>query len=132
MQITRYDPVTATRPPEPTFAGDVRLGGFFQRGAPSRLSGAIVAFAPGARTPWKVNPAGQTLVVTSGVGWAQVEGKAIVAIRAGDLIWFPPGERHWEGSTPEEAMTCVALQEGGVQFGEGVTEEEYRKGPAAP
>ncbi len=89
---------------------------------------------PGARTPWKVNPIGQTLIVTSGVGWAQCEGEDIVEIRAGDFIWFPPGQRHWEGATPDHAMTYVAIQEEDgriVEFREKVTDEEYRKGPPA-
>ena len=129
MQVHRGTNTTASRPPEATFTGHVQISGYFQRASPSRLSGATVTFAPGARTPWKVNPLGQTLVVLSGAGWAQVMGEAIVEVRAGDVVWFPPGERHWEGATPDQAMTYVAVQEGGVQFGERVTDKEYRTGP---
>lgn len=131
MQINRSGTLPGDRPPEPTFTGDVRISGYFQRAAPSRLSGATVTFAPGARTPWKVTPAGQTVVVTSGVGWAQVEGEAVVEIRAGDVIWFAPGQRHWEGATPDQAMTYFATQEAGVGFGEQVTDEDYRQGRRA-
>jgi quercetin dioxygenase-like cupin family protein len=120
------------KPPEPNFVGDVRLYGYFERESPSCLAGATVTFAPGARTPWKVNPLGQTLVVTSGVGWAQVEGEPIVEIRAGDVVWCPPGRRHWDGATPGQAVTYVAVQEikhgGSVQFGEKVSDEEYGRG----
>ena len=133
MQIDRGDAPSAVRPPEPNFAGDVSIGGYFERAAPSRLAGATVSFAPGARTPWKVNPLGQTLIVLSGVGWAQSEGEEIVEIRAGDVVWCPPGRRHWDGATPDHAMTYVAIQEArdgrAVEFGEKVTDEEYRKGP---
>ena len=132
MQIHRHGSST-TRAPEATFAGDVQIGGYFRRAAPSRLAGAVVTFTPGSRTPWKVNPAGQTLVVTSGVGWAQAEGEPVTEIRAGDLVWCPPGQRHWEGATPDRAMTYVALQEeadaGSVRFLTRVTDEEYRAGP---
>ena len=131
MQINRSGTLVGKEPPEATFTGDVRISGYFQRESPSRLSGATVTFAPGARTPWKVNPAGQTVVVTGGVGWAQVEGEAIIEIRTGDVIWFPPGQSHWEGATPDHVMTYVAVQEGGVQFRESVTDEEYRSGPPA-
>ena len=131
MQVHRDGSSLARRPPEPTFTGEVSISGYFQHGAPSRLSGATVTFAPSARTPWKVNPLGQTLIVTSGTGWAQVEGEALVELRAGDVVWFPPGQRHWEGATPDQAMTYVAVQEGGVTFEERVTDEEYRRGPAA-
>lgn len=131
MQIHRNGSSPASKPPEATFTGDVTISDYFQRAAPSRLTGATAAFSPGARTPWKVNPVGQTVIVTSGVGWAQVEGEGIVEIRAGDVVWFPPGQRHWEGAAPDQAMTYFAIQEGGTRFGEGVTDEEYRKGPPA-
>ncbi|QXQ08676.1 cupin domain-containing protein [Sphingosinicellaceae bacterium] len=106
------------------------MSGYYRRNAPSRLAGAVATFAPGARTPWKVNPLGQTLIVTDGMGWAQCGGEAIVEIRAGDVIWCPPGERHWEGATPDEAMTYLAIHEGTVEFTGKVTDEEYRKGPS--
>ena len=131
MQIYRNESGSTTRAPESTFTGDVQIGGYFQRAAPSRLSGATATFPPGSRTPWKVNPVGQTVIVTSGVGWAQVEGEEIIEVRAGDVIWFPPGQRHWEGATPDQTMSYFAIQEGGVGFGAKVTDEEYQKGPTA-
>ncbi len=131
MQIYRNGSSPANRPPESTFTGDVYIRDYFQRAAPSRLSGATAVFDPGSRTPWKVNPLGQTVVVTGGVGWAQREGEEIVEIRAGDVVWFPPGQRHWEGATPDQAMTYFAIQEGGVGFGAKVTDKEYREGPPA-
>lgn len=127
MQLYRNGTLPTNRPPEATFTGDVLISGYFQREAPSRLTGAAVTFGPGARTPWKVNPLGQTLIVTSGTGWAQSEGEAVAEIRAGDMVWFPPGQKHWEGATPDTTMTYVAVQEGGVEFGAKVTDEEYRK-----
>jgi quercetin dioxygenase-like cupin family protein len=86
-------------------------------------------FPPGARTPWKANPLGQTLIVTNGIGWAQGDGEQIVEIRAGDLVWCPPGQRHWEGATPDRAMTYIAIHEGSVEFLDKVTDEEYQEGP---
>ncbi len=134
MQINHHELTPTSKAPEATFSGDVQIGGCFRRAAPSRLAGASVTFAPGSRTPWKVNPIGQTLIVTSGRGWAQCEGGEIVEIRAGDVIWCPPGERHWEGATPDQAMTYIAVQEepdgGGVEFVDRVTDEDYAKGPS--
>ena len=130
MEIYRNDPSATTRAPEPSFTGDVQIGNYFRRQEPSRLAGAVAVFPPGARTPWKVNPIGQTLIVTDGVGLAQSEGLVIVEIRAGDMIWCPPGEKHWEGGTPDQAMTYVAVQEEAgeiVQFLAEVTDEEYLK-----
>ena len=95
MQIDRSGTSPGDEPPEATFSGDVRIGDFFLRAASSRSTGATVTFGPGARTP---NPTGRWWFVTSGMGWAQVEGAAIAEIRPGDVIWFPPGERHWEGA----------------------------------
>lgn len=133
MQIYRHGSST-TRAPESSFTGDVQIGGYFRRPAPSRLAGASAVFPPGSRTPWKVNPTGQTVIVTSGVGWAQVEGEGITEIRAGDFIWFSPGQPHWEGATPDRSMSYVAVQEegslGSVAFLDPVADEEYRNGPA--
>ena len=133
MQLDRSGTLPINKAPEKSFTGDVTISGYVRRAAPSRLVGATVSFAPGARTPWKVNPLGQTLVVTSGVGWAQGEGEEVVEIRAGDVVWCPPGQRHWEGATPGHAMTYVAIQEEPdgktVEFREKVTDEEYRKAP---
>lgn len=133
MQIDRGGTSPTIRAPERNFTGAVYISGYFERATPSRLAGATVAFTPGARTPWKANPLGQTLIVTSGVGWTQCEGEQIVEIRAGDIIWCPPGHRHWDGATPDHAMTYIAIHEarGGrvVEFREKVTDEEYQMGP---
>ncbi len=125
MHIHHSGSAPTTAAPEPAFTGAVAISGYFRREAPSRLAAATVTFPPGARTPWKVNPAGQTVVVTSGVGWAQGEGGDVVELRTGDVAWFPPGERHWEGATPDHEMTYVALHETTVEFGEEVTDEQY-------
>jgi quercetin dioxygenase-like cupin family protein len=132
MQINRTYASPGIKPPELNFVGEIRICGYFERESPSCLAGAAVIFAPGARTPWKVNPLGQTLIVTSGVGWAQVEGEPLAEIRAGDVVWCPPGRRHSDGATPYQAMTYVAVQEvkngRSVQFGEKVSAEEYGRG----
>ena len=132
MKIERSADLSMSSPPESTFTGDVRIGGFFRRDDPSRLAGAIVDFAPGARTPWKVNPIGQTLVVLSGTGLVQAEGQPIVEVSAGDVIWCPPGERHWEGAKPDDTMRYVALQEEEdgrtVSFLEAVGKDDYAAG----
>ena len=123
-----------SQPPESAFVGTVDIGGYFRRQAPSRLAGASVTFRPGARTPWKVNPLGQTIVITDGTGWVQAEHDDITEVHAGDFIWFGPGQRHWEGATPHAEMTCVAVQEEdsrSVQFWEAVSDDEYHRGPTA-
>lgn len=131
MQVYRQGASQPSTTPESTFTGDVQIADYFRRSGPSRLAGASVEFPPGARTPWKVNPIGQTIVVTGGVGRAQAEGQDVVEIRAGDFLWFPPGQKHWEGAAPEETMTCVAIQEengGTVRFLSAVTDQEYAGG----
>ena len=132
MQIYRNGDLPTKKAPENNFTGDVYISDYFERESPSRLISATVTFAPGARTPWKVNPLGQTLIVTSGIGWAQLEGEEIVEIRAGDIIWCPPKQRHWDGATLDHSITYIAVHEAEngntVEFGEKVTDEEYRKG----
>lgn len=85
--------------------------GQFQRAAPSRLGGAIVRFEPGARTAWHKHPLGQTLIVIEGAGWTQVEGGKKVEIRTGDVLWCPPGRKHWHGATPSSAMAHIAIHD---------------------
>jgi quercetin dioxygenase-like cupin family protein len=103
--------------------------------APSRVSCASVTFEPGARSAWHTHPLGQTLIVTAGCGWTQCEGEPIFEIRAGDVIWCPPGHKHWHGATPTTAMTHIAVQEAldgkNVNWMEKVTDEEYLAGPSA-
>jgi quercetin dioxygenase-like cupin family protein len=129
VKIERNERSSMSRPPEAGFTGDVGIGGYFKRESPSRLAGATVHFEPGARTPWKINPMGQTLVILSGTGWVQAEGRPVEEVYAGDVIWCPPGERHWEAATPDTAMRYFACQEEHsgqmVLFGDAVSDEEY-------
>jgi quercetin dioxygenase-like cupin family protein len=97
-------------PPE-YFTGAVRVDPLFNPPAPARVVGVSVTFEPGARTAWHAHPLGQNLVVTAGRGWAQRWGGPIEEIRPGDVIWFPPGEKHWHGATATTAMTHLAIQE---------------------
>jgi quercetin dioxygenase-like cupin family protein len=115
------------------FTGIVRIDPLNTAPEPARVSCASVTFEPGARSAWHTHPLGQTLVVTSGSGWTQCEGQAIVEIRSGDVIWCPPGHKHWHGATPTTAMTHIAIQESlngkNVEWMEKVTDQEYLQGP---
>ena len=95
------------RGPTDYFTGTGRIDPMFSPPDPARVSGALVAFDPGARTAWHTHPLGQTLIVTSGLGWIQREGGPIEEIRPGDVIWFEPGEKHWHGATPTTAMSHI-------------------------
>jgi quercetin dioxygenase-like cupin family protein len=101
----------------------------FEPPPPARLAALSVTFEPGARTAWHTHPLGQTLVVTSGCGWTQCWGEARQEIRAGDVIWCPPGTKHWHGATSTTAMTHIAILEKldgkAVDWMEKVSEEQY-------
>ena len=129
MEITRNGTQPSVKGPQDWFTGNVRIDSGFQRPEPSRLTGAIVTFEPGARTAWHSHPLGQTLIVTSGSGWTQCEGEARVEIRAGDVIWCPPGHKHWHGATSTTAMTHIAIQEAldgrNVVWMDKVSDQEY-------
>jgi quercetin dioxygenase-like cupin family protein len=133
MQIQRNGSTPSAKGPAQYFTGSVRIDSPFNAPEPARTSGAIVTFEPGARTAWHTHPLGQTLIVTSGVGWTQCDGEPIVEIRAGDVIWCPPGHRHWHGATPTTAMTHVAIAEmldgRNVEWLEQVTDAQYLAGP---
>ena len=129
MEITRNGTQPSMKGPAEWFTGDVRIDSPFQRSEPSRLTGAIVTFEPGARTAWHTHPLGQTLIVTSGTGWTQCAGEPRIEIHAGDVIWCPPGHKHWHGATATTAMTHIAIQEAldgkNVTWMEKETDEEY-------
>ncbi|GEO03707.1 hypothetical protein AAE02nite_13710 [Adhaeribacter aerolatus] len=129
MEIKRVGTQPSQKGPEDWFTGTVRIDYLFQANDPARAGGTQVTFEPGARTAWHTHPLGQTLIVTSGCGWAQREGGPIEEIRPGDVIWFPPGEKHWHGATATTAMTHIAIQESlngnPVDWLEKVSDEQY-------
>ena len=132
MEIKRIESQPTSKGPAEWFTGSVRIQPLFEASKPPRVRGASVTFAPGARTAWHTHPRGQTLIVTSGLGWAQCEGGAIEEIRPGDVVWFAPNEKHWHGATPTNAMTHIAIQEAldgkVVDWMEHVTDKEYLSG----
>ena len=93
------------------FTGQVRIDPLHTASDPARVGAASVTFEPGARTAWHTHPLGQTLIIVSGVGWVQREGGPVEEVKAGDVVWFPPGLKHWHGATPTSAMTHIAIQE---------------------
>ena len=131
MQITRAGSQASGKGPSDWFTGTVRIDPLFTAPPPARVAGAAVTFEPGARTAWHTHPLGQTLIVTSGAGWVQREGGPVEEIRPGDVIWFPPGLKHWHGATPTTAMTHIAIQESldgkTVEWMEKVSDEQYRR-----
>ena len=111
MEIRRVGSQASSKGPAEWFTGTVRIDPLFQPPAPARAFGAAVTFEPGARTAWHSHPLGQTLIVTNGYGRVQRWGAPIAEIRPGDVVWIPPGEKHWHGAGPTTAMTHIAIQE---------------------
>jgi quercetin dioxygenase-like cupin family protein len=133
MEVTRKAEQTSAEGPAEYFTGKVTISGQFQRPAPSRVGGAVVRFEPGARTAWHSHPLGQTLIVTEGVGWTQIEGGPVQEFQAGDVLWCPPEHKHWHGATPHAVMTHLAIQESlngsPVTWMEKVTDAQYLERP---
>jgi quercetin dioxygenase-like cupin family protein len=131
MEIKRSGSQPSGKGPADYFTGAVRVDPLFQAPDPARVRGASVTFEPAARTAWHTHPLGQTLIVTSGCGFVQREGGPIEEVRPGDVVWFPPGEKHWHGATPTTALTHIAIQEAlngkTVDWLEKVSDEQYRK-----
>src|SRR5260370_9420681 len=111
MDITRSGSQSSGKGPAEYFTGTVRVDQLFNPPDPARVVGASVTFEPGARTAWHTHPLGQTLIVTAGCGRVQRWGGPIEEIRPGDVVWIPPGEKHWHGAAPTTAMTHIAIQE---------------------
>ena len=129
MQLKRSGTQASVKGPEQTFTGNVRIDPLFTSNDPWRSMGVYVTFEPGARSAWHTHPLGQVLVVTSGCGIVQCEGQPARAIRAGDVVWCPPGEKHWHGAAATTAMTHMAIVEElngkAVEWMEKVTDAEY-------
>jgi quercetin dioxygenase-like cupin family protein len=135
MELKRVGSQPSMKGPAEFFTGNVRVDPLNFAPEPSRVSVVSVTFEPGARSVWHTHPLGQTLIVTAGCGWTQCEGEPIVEIRAGDVIWCPPGHKHWHGATTTTSMTHIAIQEAldgkNVIWLEKVGDEEYAIGPTA-
>ena len=129
IRIQRHGERPPAIGPATNFTGAVRVASRFQADSPARVGGGVVTFEPGARTAWHTHPLGQTLIVTSGCGWVQQEGGPVQEIRPGDVVWFPPGVKHWHGATPTSAMSHVAVSEAqdgaSVTWMEHVSDEQY-------
>jgi quercetin dioxygenase-like cupin family protein len=131
MEIKRNGSQPSGKGPDDWFTGSVRVDPLIQAPEPARVTGAHVTFEPGARTAWHTHPLGQTLIITSGLGWVQRDGGDIEEVRPGDVVWFPPDEKHWHGATPTTAMTHLAVREKRdgktVDWLEKVSDAQYRK-----
>jgi len=139
ITITRAGSQPSMKAPAERFTGSARIDYLFRPNEPARVSGGSVTFEPGARTAWHSHPLGQTLIVTSGVGRVQRWGDPVDEIRPGDIVWIPPGQKHWHGASLTNGMSHIAISERldgkTVDWMEKVTDEQYgaplHPGPAA-
>ncbi|MDF2570886.1 MAG: Cupin 2 conserved barrel domain protein [Sporomusa sp.] len=127
--VTQAGSQPSYKGPAKYFTGNVRVDPLFPSNNSAHFSGAYVTFEPGARSAWHTHPAGQHLIVTAGVGRTQEWGGPVVEIKAGDVIWCPPGVKHWHGASPTTAMTHMAvtgaLDGKNVEWMEKVTDKQY-------
>jgi quercetin dioxygenase-like cupin family protein len=131
MVIARAGSQASYNGPAQYFTGNARVDPLFSAHSPSTMAGAAVTFEPGARSAWHTHPAGQILIVTAGVGRIQQASGPVLEIRPGDVIWTPPGVKHWHGAAPSTAVTHIAMQESvsgtNVEWMEKVSDEQYGK-----
>jgi quercetin dioxygenase-like cupin family protein len=131
ISVTRVGTQPSAKGPAENFTGTVRVDSRFQGSAPARVGGGIVTFEPGAHTAWHTHPLGQTLIVTDGAGLVQHWDDPVQEIKPGDVVWIPPGVKHWHGATPTTGMSHIAIAEAldgkAVDWLEKVTDEQYRK-----
>jgi 4-carboxymuconolactone decarboxylase len=129
IKIIRSGSQPSRQGPGENFTGVVRVAPLFQATAPARASGALVTFEPGARTAWHTHPLGQILIVTAGAGRVQRWGDPVDEIRKGDVVWIPPGQKHWHGAAPNSSMAHIAIVEQrdgkAVDWMEKVSDAQY-------
>ena len=132
MDVIRSGSFPSAQGPESYFTGTVRIDPMFEAPAPGRVTGAHVTFEPGARTAWHSHPYGQSLIVTSGRGQVQLDGREAQVIFPGDVVVIHPGEKHWHGAMPDTAMSHIAVQEHengtAANWKEKVSDEDYDAG----
>jgi 4-carboxymuconolactone decarboxylase len=129
IRITRSGLQPSRQGPAENFTGSVRVDRIFQANAPARTSGSLVTFEPGARTAWHTHPLGQILIVTAGTGRVQRWGDSVEEIRKGDVVWIPPGQKHWHGAAPNSSIAHIAIVEQldgkSVEWMEKVSDAQY-------
>ncbi|MEJ8851188.1 (R)-mandelonitrile lyase [Variovorax rhizosphaerae] len=129
MVVQRAGSQPSAKGPAANFTGAVRVDPLIAPRDPGRTSAAYVTFEPGARSAWHTHPLGQGLIVTAGAGWVQQEGGPKQEIRPGDVIWTPPGVKHWHGATSANGLTHIAVTESlngkNVEWMEKVSDEQY-------
>jgi len=129
MEITKNGTIPSAYGPEENFTGQARIDGLFRPQEKTRTLGVTVTFEPSARTAWHTHPRGQTLIVLSGKGLVQSWGEPTREIHPGDVVWCPPGEKHWHGASEDVAMSHIAIVEmedgSAVDWMEKVTDEQY-------
>src|SRR6266700_691183 len=129
IRIMRSGSKPSRQGPAENFTGSVRVDPLFQANAPARASGSLVTFEPGARTAWHTHPLGQILIVTAGTGRVQRWGDPVEEIRQGDVVWIPPGQKHWHGAAPNSSMAHIAIVEQldgkSVEWMEKVSDAQY-------
>jgi 4-carboxymuconolactone decarboxylase len=129
IKIARRGSQPSRQGPTENFTGSVRVDPLFQANAPARTSGSLVTFEPGAHTNWHTHPLGQVLIVTAGTGRVQRWNDPVDEIRQGDVVWIPPGQKHWHGASPNSSMAHIAIVEAldgkAVEWMEKVTDAQY-------
>jgi quercetin dioxygenase-like cupin family protein len=130
IRITRSGSQPSAKGSVEYFTGAVRIDSLFKGSGPARVSGGVVTFEPGARTAWHTHALGQTLIVTTGAGLIQQWGGPLQEMKPGDVVWIPPGVKHWHGATATTAMTHIAIAEQldgkSAEWMEKVSDEQYR------
>jgi 4-carboxymuconolactone decarboxylase len=129
IRIVRSGSQAPRQGPAENFTGSVRVDPLFAPSAPARTSGSLVTFEPGARSAWHTHPLGQVLIVTAGTGRVQRWGDPVDEIRQGDVVWIPPGQKHWHGAGPDSSMAHIAIVEAlegkAVEWMEKVSDAQY-------
>jgi 4-carboxymuconolactone decarboxylase len=133
IQIVRSGARPTRQAPAEHFTGPVRVDPLFQAAPPAHASGSLVTFEPGARTAWHSHPLGQILIVTAGTGRVQRWGDPVEEIHQGDVVWIPPGQKHWHGAAPDSSMAHIGIVEQldgkAVDWKEKVSDVQYGAAP---
>jgi quercetin dioxygenase-like cupin family protein len=79
----------------------------------------------GARSYWHTHDGAQILFLEQGHGRMQLQGQPVQELVPGQPVVLAGGVPHWHGAAPDQGLTQIAVNVGGVKWMQAVSDQEY-------
>jgi quercetin dioxygenase-like cupin family protein len=91
-----------------TFTKTTFLQRMLEMQQPDGMSLTMVTFEDGSLTHWHEHPGEQLLYIVEGEGRVGTETEEFT-VKAGDVVYSAPGEKHWHGAAPGQTMKHISI-----------------------